>query len=93
MGRLGTNEDVERNQAYMADIQKAALNALQSVALDPIAAETGFANPWLLFDTYFDGLIAACEAEVVPNWSERLAGVDVFTADHCYKVMQSLRID
>ena len=93
MGRLGTNEDVESNQAYMADIQKAALSALQSVALDPIAAETGFANPWLLFDTYFDGLIAACEAEVVPNWSERLAGVDVFTADHCYKVMHSLRID
>ena len=93
MGRLGTNEDVELNAEYMGDIRDAALTALQSVALDPIAAETGFANPWLLFDTYFDELVAACEAAVVPEWTDRLAGADVFTADHCYKIMQSVRID
>ena len=93
MGRLGTNEDVAINAEYMTSIQQGALNALQSVALEPIAAETGFANPWLLFDTYFDELIAACEAEVVPQWTDRLAGADVFTADHCYKIIESLRID
>ena len=93
MGRLGTNEDVEINAEYMASIQEGAIAALQSVALDPIAAETGFANPWLLFDSYFDELISACEAEVVPQWTDRLAGADVFTADHCYKIIESLRID
>ena len=93
MGRLGTNADVELNKEYMADVQAGALAALQSVALDPIVAETGFANPWLLFDSYFDELTAACEAQVVPKWTDRLAGADVFTADHCYRIIESLRID
>lgn len=93
MGRLGTNADVELNKEYMVDIRAGALAALQSVALDPIAAETGFANPWLLFDSYFDELTSACEAQVVPNWTDRLAGADVFTADHCYRIIESLRID
>ena len=93
MGRLGTNADVELNKEYMAAIQAGALAALQSVALDPIVAETGFTNPWLLFDSYFDELVSACEAQVVPQWTDRLAGADVFTADHCYKIIESLRID
>ena len=79
--------------ARAADVQAGALAALQSVALDPIVAETGFANPWLLFDSYFDELTAACEAQVVPKWTDRLAGADVFTADHCYRIIESLRID
>ena len=93
MGRLGTKADVELNKGYMADIQAAAMAALQSVALDPIVAETGFANPWLLFDSYLDELTSACEAQVVPKWTDRLAGADVFTADHCYRIIESLRID
>jgi glyoxylase-like metal-dependent hydrolase (beta-lactamase superfamily II) len=93
LGRLGTNADVELNLEYMADVQAAALAALQSVALDPIVAETGFTNPWLLFDSYFDELVSACEVDVVPQWTDRLAGADVFTADHCYKIIESMRID
>ena len=38
-------------------------------------------------------LTPACEAEVVPQWTDRLAGADVFTADHCYRIIESLRID
>ena len=45
LGRLGTTEDVDLNAEYMASIHDGALTALQSVALEPIAAETGFANP------------------------------------------------
>lgn len=93
MGRLGTNADVETNMEYLGDIVQGALTALQSVDANAIGAETGFANPWLWFDTYFDELIATCEAEVAPQWTDRLAGADVFTADHCYKVIESLRID
>jgi glyoxylase-like metal-dependent hydrolase (beta-lactamase superfamily II) len=93
LGRLGTNADVELNREYMTDIQAASLNALQGVDFNAVAGATGFSNPWLLFDSYFDELVSACEAEVVPKWVDRLAGADVFTADHCYKIMQSMRID
>jgi len=93
LSRLGTNEDVETNKEYMADIIAAATNALQSTDPNAIGGVTGFANSWLFFDTYLDELTAACEAEVVPKWADRLAGADIFTADHCYKVYMSLRID
>ena len=93
MGRLGTNADIEINQEYMGDIQAASVNALSTVDFNAIAGITGFANPWLLFDVYLDELTAACEAEVVPNWIDRLAGADIFTADHCYKMFMSVRID
>lgn len=93
VGRLGTNADVELNKEYMAAIGAAALGALQSVDAMAIGGVTGFANPWLWFDTYFDELVAACEATVVPAWTGRLAGADVFTADHCYRIIQSMRLD
>jgi glyoxylase-like metal-dependent hydrolase (beta-lactamase superfamily II) len=94
LGRLGTNADVEVNKEYMADIQAAAITALSNPdTLGGVAGTVGFSNPWLLFDTYFDELVAACEAEVVPAWSDRLAAADIFTADHCYRIIESLRID
>ena len=93
VGRLGTNADVELNKEYMGAIAAASSNALQSTDFLAIAGQTGFENVWLLFDTYLDELTAACEAEVVPAWSDRLAGVDIFTADHCYKMYMSMRID
>lgn len=93
MGRLGTNADVELNQEYMGAIATAAADVLQSTDPNAIGAVTGFANPWLFFDTYLDELTAACEAVVVPQWTDRLAGADIFTADHCYKMYMSLRID
>ena len=93
LSRPGTNEDVEINKEYMADIIAASTNALQSTDFLAVGGVTGFENGWLLFDTYFDELTAACEAEVVPKWADRLAGADIFTADHCYKMYMSLRID
>jgi glyoxylase-like metal-dependent hydrolase (beta-lactamase superfamily II) len=93
VGRLGTNADVEINMEYMADIQTASVNALSTTDFSAIGGMTGFANPWLLFDTYLDALTAACEAEVVPNWVDRLGGADIFTADHCYRMFMAVRID
>jgi glyoxylase-like metal-dependent hydrolase (beta-lactamase superfamily II) len=93
LGRLGTNADVALNQEYMGAIATAASNALQSTDPSSIGAATGSANTWLFFDTYLDQLTAACEAEVVPQWTDRLAAADIFTADHCYKMYMSLRID
>ncbi len=93
MRHFGSTADVEANQRYRADVQTASLDALQTGALDAIAAQTVHAHPRLLFDTYVDELVSACEAEVVPMWAGRLSGVDDFSADLCHEIIESLRID
>jgi glyoxylase-like metal-dependent hydrolase (beta-lactamase superfamily II) len=93
LGRPGTREDVEIQKEYMQDIQVNAAQALQTVDFFAIAQEVGFANPWVLFDTYFDAVAQECADLTEPGWVDRLGGVDVFTFDHCFKMMESLRID
>jgi hypothetical protein len=58
-----------------------------------IAQETGFENQWLLFTTYLDKVAEVCADMTVPDWSGQLAAADVVTYDHCWKVMESLRIE
>lgn len=91
--RAGSREDVETQQAYMADILTNAATALQEVDFFAVAQETGFENQWLLFDTYLDRVAQHCTDATVPNWVDTLGGVDVFTYSHCWTVMESLRID
>lgn len=91
--RLGTREDVEIAREYVLDVEASAANALQTVDFMAIGQETGFSNPWLLFDTYLDAVAQACADEVVPNWMGRLGGADVFTIDHCWTMMEGLRVE
>ncbi len=91
--RLGTRADVEEARAYMQDIRRNALAALQQVDFFAIAAETGFTNQWLLFTTYLDTVAQTCADMTIADWSGRLAAVDVVTYGHCWQVMESLRID
>lgn len=91
--RLGTREDVEIGRQYLTDVESAATDALQSVDFMAIAQQTGFANLWLLFDTYLDAVAQACTDQVVPQWTGRLGGVDVFTFDHCSAMVEGLRIE
>lgn len=93
LGRLGTRGDVETEKEYFLDIEQAAASAVQSVDLAAIAEATGSENFWLLFDTFFDEAIQQCEETIVPQWVDRLGGVDVFTADHCFAIIFSLRLD
>lgn len=93
LGRRATREDVEVQKEYVEDMQAAAASALQTVDFMAIAADVGFENTWLLFDTYLLALEDACEESVVPVWKDRLGAVDVFTASHCARLIESLRID
>jgi hypothetical protein len=92
-GRLASREDVEIQQAYMQEIVANAGVALQSVDFMAIAGETGFENFALLFDTYLDAVAQKCAELTVPNWLDRLGGVDVWTDDHCFQVIVALRLD
>jgi glyoxylase-like metal-dependent hydrolase (beta-lactamase superfamily II) len=95
--RLGTREDVEIQQEYFMDIVQAAGNANASMdfgaAFGEAAARGGSDNPWAIFDILLDSVTQQCADEVIPNWVDRLGGVDVFTADHCWTISEYQRID
>ena len=93
LNRLGTRKDVEIQREYILDMQKNAAQAFQTVDFYAIAQETGFENPWVLFDTYMNAVAQKCTDLTLPVWIDRLAGADVWTFDHCWKIMESLRID
>lgn len=91
--RLGSRGDVEQASEYILDIQDNAITALQQVDFFEIGQQTGFENQWLLFSTYLDTVAARCADLTLPTWADQLAGADIFTYDHCWKVTESLRID
>jgi glyoxylase-like metal-dependent hydrolase (beta-lactamase superfamily II) len=93
VARTGTHADVDLQAEFMADLRKAASDALTStqpgVGLDPLDA----GNPWAGYDNYIDRVALACVNAVTPKWSQRLAAFDVYVWDQCYAMEQSLRID
>jgi glyoxylase-like metal-dependent hydrolase (beta-lactamase superfamily II) len=92
-GRLASRRDIEIQKEYMLDIQSNAAQALKTVDFMAIAGKTGFENKALLFDTYLDAVTQECADLTTPKWVSRLGGVDVWTYDHCYQVIMSLRVD
>jgi glyoxylase-like metal-dependent hydrolase (beta-lactamase superfamily II) len=91
--RLGSRSDVELAQQYILDIRDNAAAALSEVDFFTIAQETGFENQWLLFSTYLDTVAQTCAEMTVQEWSGQLAAADIFTYDHCWTAMESLRIE
>jgi len=93
IGRLGTRQDVEIQREYFQDIQANSITALQSVDFMAVAGEIGFENIWLLFDTYLDRVTAKCTELTEEKWKDKLGAADVFTESHCFKIIESLRVD
>lgn len=91
--RLGTREDVKIQKQYFEDIQKNAALANQQVDFMKIVQKVGFENPWLVFQIYADKITQQCTDATVPQWIDKLGGVDLFTYDHCWKISESQRID
>ena len=92
-GKLATRKDVEVQKQYMQDIQANAGKALQTVDFYAIANKVGFANTALLFESYLDAVSNECAKLTEPKWIDKLGGVDVWTKDHCYKVIMATRLD
>ena len=91
--RLGTRADVETQKEYMNDLVGNAAHALQTVDFMAVAEKTGWANPWLLFDTYLNEVTEMCTDSTVAKWGKILGGVDIFTPGHCWKMAEMLRVD
>lgn len=91
--RLGTREDVEIQKEYFGDMIANAGTALKSVDFMAVAQEQGFANPWNLFDVYLDAVAEKTAELTLAKWDGRLGGADVWTKDHSFRVLESLRIE
>ena len=91
--RPGTREDVMTHKAFVADLKDSAAQALKTVDFKEIAKQVGFENPRALFDRYLDAVAQDCTQRMLPKWTGRLAGADVFMYSHCWTMMESLRID
>lgn len=93
LSRPGTRQDVETQKAYITDLQKNALAALQTVDFFAAAEQVGYENAWLLTDTYFDALVQSCTEQTEAQWVGKLAGADVWSEDNCLAMIMRLRID
>jgi glyoxylase-like metal-dependent hydrolase (beta-lactamase superfamily II) len=92
MGRLGDREDIALHQRYMADIEAASRNALDTVDPTPFFVKYG-ENTWAAVRGYLDAVAAAAATPVIEKYTGVLAAADVFTASTTFHVMQSIRLD
>lgn len=93
LGRLGTRQDVSIQREYILDMKANATDALKTIDFAAIGKKVGFDNPWLLFDVYLKAVAQKCADVTLAKWRGRLAGADVFTFSHCFRLMNSLRLD
>jgi glyoxylase-like metal-dependent hydrolase (beta-lactamase superfamily II) len=91
--RLGTRDDVTIQMEYVADLKAAAATAIDTFNVATVYASVDDANPWAVFRGYLDGVAAQAAGAVVPRWTGRLGGADVYTQANAYQLAESLRID
>jgi len=91
--RIGTRDDVILQQQYVKDLQAASAAALKSVEVAPIAMKVDGQNPWALFNAYLGTVAEECAVSQLAKYKGKLGGLDLLAYDHCWTVMESLRID
>ncbi len=94
LGRLGTREDIELHQRYIADIVDSAQAALGSV--DPTRYFVKYReNIWAAIGGYLDEVTARAAAPVIAKYTGVLAAADVpaFTTSTTFTILQSMRLD
>jgi glyoxylase-like metal-dependent hydrolase (beta-lactamase superfamily II) len=94
LGRLGTREDIELHQAYIADIVASAQGALSTVDPTPYWAKYG-QNVWAAVKGYLDAVTDTATTPVVKKYTGVLAAADIeeFTRSTTFMIMQSMRLD
>ncbi|WP_200947026.1 MBL fold metallo-hydrolase [Lysobacter sp. Root494] len=93
VARTGTHADVELQARFMQDLKQAAGAALASTKFGEGLNPLDRSNPWAGFDNYIDRVAGQCVRTLTPEWSNKLAGFDVYIWDQCLSMEQSLRID
>jgi glyoxylase-like metal-dependent hydrolase (beta-lactamase superfamily II) len=94
LGRLATREDVAVHQAYIADIEASAKEALAAVDPVPYYMAAG-ENFWAGVKAHLDAVTERAAAPITAKYTGVLAAadIDVFTWTTTFAIMQSLRLD
>jgi len=94
LGQLATREDVALHQAYIADIEASAKEALATV--DPMPSYMHYGeNAWAGVKGHLDTVTDRAAAPIIAKYTGVLAAADieVFTRTTTFAIMQSLRLD
>ena len=94
LGRLATRDDVAVHQAYIADIEASAREALAAVDPIPFYMAAG-ENAWAGVKANLDTVAERAAAPIVAKYTGVLAAADIeiFTYTTTFQIMQSLRLD
>jgi glyoxylase-like metal-dependent hydrolase (beta-lactamase superfamily II) len=94
LGRLATRDDVAVHQAYIADIEASAREALATV--DPVPYYMHYGeNFWAGVKAHLDTVTERAAAPIIAKYTGVLAAADIeiFTQTTTFAIMQSLRLD
>jgi glyoxylase-like metal-dependent hydrolase (beta-lactamase superfamily II) len=94
LGRLATRDDVAVHQAYIADIEASAAEALAAVDPLPFYIAAG-ENFWAGVKAHLDTVTERAAAPIIAKYTGVLAAADIetFTYTTTFQIMQSLRLD
>src|SRR2546429_252829 len=94
LGRLATRDDVAIHQAYIADIEASAREALAAVDPIPFYMAAG-ENAWAGVKANLDTVTERAAAPIVAKYTGVLAAADIeeLTYTTTFQIMQSLRLD
>lgn len=95
--QLGTRDQIQASIDYTEDALNIATDVFRSTDLMATMGEAaeaaGWSNPFLLFRYYLDTMAEACAERLVERWGGVPAGVDVWAASHCDRLLAYLRVD
>lgn len=94
---IGNKDDVLETKAYVQDLYETVkrihsnTNMMQVMA--SAAEKIGWSNKYLLFDVFLNKVIDDSYKEIDSRWSNKLAGVDVFSKSHISTMLNYVRWD
>jgi len=86
---------LKTQQEFIADLKSTSQQLLKSISFNDVAKVVGPSNPgnpWTITKSYLDTMKDQCTKQLIDKRKDRLGRVDIFLADNCAAMLQSLRV-